>query len=50
MRTNCPNCLAMIDTVDLVAFLPDWTESEGARLERQYCEYIKKPICDKSFF
>ena len=33
---------AMIDAADVCAFLPDWEESRGARLERAYCEYIGK--------
>ena len=35
-------CFAMIDTADRVIFLPDYAESEGARLEKAYCDYIGK--------
>ena len=35
-------CFAMIDVADAVVFLPDAAESAGARLEREYCEYIGK--------
>lgn len=35
-------CMAMIDVADAVVFLPDAAESEGARLEMTYCEYIGK--------
>lgn len=35
-------CFAMIDVADVVAFLPDWDESRGARLEHSYCQYISK--------
>lgn len=35
-------CFAMIDVVDAVAFLPDWKDSPGARLEWMYCKYINK--------
>lgn len=35
-------CFAMIDVADAVVFLPDATESAGARLERAYCEYVEK--------
>jgi len=35
--------LAMIDAADLVALLPDWQYSPGARLERVYCLYTGKP-------
>lgn len=34
---------AMIDTADVVFFLPGWENSEGARLEKHYCEYTGKP-------
>ena len=37
-------CFPMIDTADLVVFLPGWTESPGAKLERAYCEYIDRPV------
>lgn len=33
---------AMIDSADLVVFLPDWEDSRGARLEKAYCEYTAK--------
>ena len=36
--------LAMIDTADAVAFLPDYTESQGALLEHSYCRYTGKEI------
>lgn len=39
-------CLAMIDSVDVVFFLPDWTCSEGARVERAYCQKIGKTVID----
>lgn len=35
---------AMIDCADVVAFLPDYLDSPGARLELAYCQYIGKPI------
>lgn len=35
-------CFAMIDVADVVVFLPDAAESAGARLEREYCEYVEK--------
>lgn len=34
--------MAMIDAADAVFFLPDYKESKGATLEKQYCEYIGK--------
>lgn len=37
-------CFAMIDTADAVMFIPDWEQSEGAKLEHQYCKYIGKPV------
>ena len=36
-------CFAMIDSADIVLFLPRWEDSEGATLEHYYCEYTKKP-------
>lgn len=42
-------CFAMIDTADVVAFLPDWHISDGARLERAYCDYIGKETTDMAF-
>lgn len=38
-------CLAMIDTADLVLFLPDYTESQGAMVEWYLCQKTGKP-CD----
>ena len=37
-------CFSMIDSADAVLFLPGWTNSGGATLEKQYCAYIDKPI------
>jgi hypothetical protein len=37
-------CIAMIDSADVVGFLPGWTDSDGARLEREYCSYTEKPM------
>ena len=37
-------CFAMIDTADVVVFLPDAKDSAGARLEKAYCEYIGKEM------
>ena len=37
-------CFAMIDTADVVAFLPDYEKSRGAMLERDYCLYTRKPF------
>ena len=35
-------CFAMIDVADAVVFLPDAAESAGTRLEKSYCDYIRK--------
>lgn len=35
-------CLSMIDTADIVAFLPGYETSHGAQLELQYCLYTDK--------
>ena len=37
-------CLSMIDTADVVAFLPGYETSQGAQLELQYCLYIDKSV------
>ena len=37
-------CFAMIDTADVVAFLPGYQLSAGAELELQYCFYIDKDV------
>ena len=37
-------CFAMIDVADKVAFLGDFVESHGARLEWEYCVYTKKEV------
>lgn len=37
-------CFAMIDVADKVAFLGDFVESQGARLEWEYCVYTKKEV------
>lgn len=35
-------CFAMIDTADVVAFLPGYETGSGAELEMQYCLYTDK--------
>ena len=35
-------CFAMMDSADVVAFLPDWYESRGASLEHEWCQYVGK--------
>ena len=37
-------CFAMIDIADKVAFLDDFLESQGARLEWDYCAYTHKEV------
>lgn len=32
-------CMAMIESADAVAFIPGWQNSEGARIEAEYCFY-----------
>lgn len=40
-------CMAMIETADMVLFLPDYQDSKGASLEWAWCQYIGKPVaCD----
>lgn len=36
-------CAAMIDSADIVLFLPDWHRSQGAAVEWNYCKYVNKP-------
>lgn len=35
-------CFAMMDGADVVAFLPDYEQSRGARLEFDWCQYTGK--------
>ena len=35
---------AELGRADMAAFLPDWKESVGARLEHEYCCYVGKPV------
>lgn len=35
-------CFAMIDCADMVLFLPDSRFSAGAKIEKDYCDYIGK--------
>lgn len=37
-------CFSMIDTADVVAFLPGYKKSPGAQLELQYCFYVDKDV------
>lgn len=36
-------CIQMILSADMVVFLPNYHESDGAKLELQFCQYIGKP-------
>ena len=35
-------CFAMMDSADIVAFLPDYEQSRGAQLEWAWCQYTGK--------
>ena len=35
-------CFAMMECADVVAFLPDYDQSRGARLENDWCQYTGK--------
>lgn len=37
---------AMINSSDMVCFLPNFRESEGAMLEYRYCKYIGKKMME----
>lgn len=39
--------LNLIDMAEAVYFLADWKDSEGAKLERHYCEYIGKTMVEE---
>lgn len=39
-----PICMAMLDQADAVALLPGWESSGGAKIERDYALYQKKPV------
>ena len=36
-------CIPMLYAADIAAFLPNYQESKGAKLEMALCEYIGKP-------
>lgn len=45
-------CFAEMEAVDYVVFLPDWSSSDGAKLERAWCDYehvhqreVKEVLC-----
>lgn len=38
-------CFAMMESADMVAFLPDYRESKGAQLEWAWCQYTSKQTC-----
>lgn len=42
MRIN----FAQMDSADAIMFLPDWQDSDGARLEHAWTEYVGKEIYD----
>ena len=35
-------CMAMMESADIVAFLPDYEQSRGAQLEWAWCQYTSK--------
>lgn len=39
-------CFAMLERADMAAFLPEWEQSRGAKLERAWCEYVGKPTME----
>ena len=42
-------CLAMIDSADIVAFLPDWQDSRGANVEWSYACYCRKRVIGSAY-
>lgn len=43
-------CFAEMEAVDYVVFLPDWVESDGAKLERAWCDYVGVPTANWEAF
>lgn len=43
-------CFAEMEAVDYVVFLPDWSSSDGAKLERAWCDYVGVPTADWDAF
>jgi hypothetical protein len=39
-----PICFELIKAADVVIMLPDWKDSPGAKLEKAFAEYQKKPV------
>lgn len=37
-------CMAMLEAADTILLLPDYTQSHGAKLEKQHAKYIGKEI------
>ena len=37
-------CMAMLEAADTILLLPDYTQSPGAKVEKQYAKYIGKEI------
>lgn len=43
-------CFAEMEAVDYVVFLPDWSSSDGAKLERAWCDYVGVPAASWDSF
>ena len=43
-------CFAEMEAVDYVVFLPDWSSSDGAKLEGQKCDYVGVPTANWDAF
>jgi nucleoside 2-deoxyribosyltransferase len=37
-------CLSMVDSADVILFLPDYADSPGAQIELKYANYIGKEV------
>ena len=35
-------CFAMMESADIIVFLPDWADSKGAQIEFTWAQYVSK--------
>ena len=39
-----PICMKMLEMSDCIYLLPNWVDSNGAKIEKQYAEYLGKGV------